>query len=61
MYIHSKDPEAVIPLCSDACITTFETTSRAKEPEQLAEAQTLKATGATSGELSLANYAFEFI
>jgi hypothetical protein len=48
-----------IPLHDDSCITTLECTAQEKEPECIAEAQTLKATGALSGIFLTILYALE--
>jgi hypothetical protein len=42
-------PAARVPLRDDSRITMLESAAQEKEPERIAEAQTLKATGALSG------------
>ncbi|KAF8078428.1 hypothetical protein FPV67DRAFT_54136 [Lyophyllum atratum] len=47
-----NEPQSQIPLRSDVRITTYEINAQAKEPQRLAEAQVLKAFGATSDTYS---------
>jgi hypothetical protein len=47
---YKQCPASRIPLRDDSRITTSESTAQEKEPERIAEAQTLKAIGALSGQ-----------
>lgn len=43
-------PESHVPLRSDVRITTFEAAAKSNEPKRIAESQSLKATGVSSGK-----------